>query len=85
MQTMFLLCWNWFVIHCDGLYSHECVNRLDVCFIWILSEAETKTTLTTDYLKHTVPQVQMSNFNGTHLTKICCEYLKYNLTPSERI
>lgn len=85
MQTMFLIYWNWFVIHCDGLYSHECVNRLDVCFIWILSEAEAKTTLTTDYLKHMVPQVRMSNFNGTHLTKVCCAYLRYSLTPSERV
>lgn len=36
-----------------------------------------------DYFKHMVPQVQMSNFNGTHLTKICCEYLRCSLTPSE--
>lgn len=82
MQTVFLLYWNWFVIHCDGLYSYESVNKLEVCFIWILQEAEAK-QLWLDYFKHMVPQVQMSNFNGTHLTKICCEYLSYNLTPSE--
>lgn len=38
-----------------------------------------------DYFKHMVPQVQMSNFNGTHLTKILYEYLRYGLTPSEHV
>lgn len=38
-----------------------------------------------DYFKQMVPQVQMSYFNGTHLTKIWCEYLRYSLTPSEHV
>lgn len=60
-------------------------NGLDVCSIWTLTESGVKTTLATNYLKHTVPQVQMNNFNGTCLPKICCEYLSYSLTPCEHV
>lgn len=46
-------------------------NGFDVCFTRTLTETGAKTPLTTNYLKHTVPQVQMNNFNGTRLPKVC--------------
>lgn len=60
-------------------------NGFDICFTWTPTETGAKTTLTTNYIKHTVPQVQINNFNGTCLPKICCEYLSYSLTPSEHV
>lgn len=60
------------------------MNKLDVCLSGFLVKLRQK-QLRPDYFKHMLPEVQMSNFNGTHLTKIFCEYLRYSLTPSEHM
>jgi len=51
-------------------YKSLITNGFDTCFMGTLTETGAKATLTTNYLKHTVPQVQINNFNGTHLPKI---------------
>lgn len=61
----------------------DCIH-MRVWISWMCAKLRQK-QLWPDYFKHMVPQVQMSNFNGTHLNKMCCEYLRYSPTPSEHV
>lgn len=67
----------------DCIHMREWINCMHALSGFLVKLRQNQLWL--NYFKHMVPQVQMSYFNRTHLTKICCEYLRYSLTPSEHV